>query len=196
MLLEWKSKEICLTFDCCRGGWKLSRGKRSDGDAHARKVDDDSKLEPGWKTMNLSRGFETNGIGQKVSDLKKIFTLYATPNQYTSSDGNSLTKELFAVTKEGEDPIAITELAGTVNESWEDRDIVDQISEDHYVKGRGNWKKSFWPVEVDKVKENEKVEEMIQELEVQESEKQIANIPWLIVSGLIAFIFILRKRNY
>jgi len=201
-LLGWNSKEISLTIDCCRGNGKLVRqGIVNDYDpTHTSDAEEDSQLVAGWKDLPRGNSTET---GCKVSDLKKIFTLYATPNQHTSSDHDSLTKELFLVTEKGERLVAITELAGEVNLSWEGRGISDQISKDDYVKGGAQWKKCFWPVE-DKEYRSEKksskepsITEMMETLRTEQSrtEQNLCHRSWLALVGfgLLGVMIFFRK---
>ena len=150
ILLEWNSQEITMTVDCCRGSATL-RGKGLYGDAG--KVEN---LVSGWRMLSHNCGQSKDlGAVSKVSNMEKIFTLYATENKHTASDANSLTRELNKVTKEGENPILIIGLSKAVNDSWKNRGIDDQTSTNHWVQKGDNWANCLWPVGNQEAEEKE-----------------------------------------
>ena len=124
--MSWKSKKITITLDCCRGPATLTRTPEA-----------------------LSTTF---GGASSVTNLDKIFILYATPEMHTSSDDNSLTKELYKVTEKGRKPMSILELAEEINNSWRERMKegnmqVPVVCKDDMIKVERNWKDFACPEE-------------------------------------------------
>ena len=168
MLLGWKAEKITITLDCCRG--------------------------PATPTRSCATQ-TTLGDISSVANQEKIFVLYATLEMHTSSDENSLTKELFKVTEEGGKPIPICDLAEEINNSWkarmiEGRMVHPNICKDDMVKVQGNWKDFTWPTEIvigedqgkgseeekskdlGKIVEKDKCHELDDSKEVEEKEKK------------------------
>ena len=116
--MDFSTKKITITYDACRGVASLSRsgGKRG---------------------RNL-------GASSLISEIENIFWLYATVAKHESSDDESLTKLLYAVTNCGRNSIPIRKLSTLVNESWKKKNI-EQRCKDDMIKGGNNWKDYMWP---------------------------------------------------
>ena len=75
----------------------------------------------------------------------KTCTIYATPNRHTAADTQSLTRELYKVTKQGTKSILIRDISKAVNDSWDDNSIVDQRCITEIVEMKDNWADYMWP---------------------------------------------------
>ena len=73
-----------------------------------------------------------------------MIIIYATLEHHESSDGESLTSELYKLTKGGTDPQLINELSEEVNKSWKKRGI-DNISNSVTVNPKTDWRNFLWP---------------------------------------------------
>ena len=127
---KWQPEALTITLDCCRGKEMLERGLLGHPDVPKHK------------------NHRTDVRYNYASDLKKLGrtgVLYSTVEGHRSSDGNSLTKELSAVTGRGTKSIPILNLCRAVNISWRERGVMKQASKEDFLQDGDFWSSFMWP---------------------------------------------------